>query len=469
MYFNFNPFSTATARLTKRLQTQISCSLQLCSGSRIAIIGGGPAGAMCAFFILRLAKRLDIEFNIDIFEPRHFSSFGPAGCNHCGGIISESLVQLLALEGIHLPSKVIQKSIDSYVLHTDVGSVHITTPLQEKRIAAVYRGGGPRGLQNSAWYSFDQYLLDLAQASGAKLQHELVLDLKWHEGKPCIVSNTNEHPDYDLVIVATGINSKLAETLAAKKFGYKLPSVTPTFISEWHVGEDLVRQYLGTSMHVFLLDLPGLKFAALIPKRQFITICLLGKNIDQNLVQAFLNATEVKKCLPPVTTGINVAACHCFPRINVAGSPHPFADRLLFIGDSGVTRLYKDGIGAAYRTAKAAANAIVIGGVAATDLQRHFMPICHKLNADNAIGSIVFWASDLIQNMRFIRCALVKMTAIEQTSPQETKRLSTILWDVFTGSAPYREVLWRGLHPSFLARLSWHILQALNPFTNLFR
>ena len=48
-------------------------------------------------------------------------------------------------------------------------------------------------------------------------------------------------------------------------------------------------------------------------------------------------------------------ACHCFPRINVRAAVRPFADRIVWIGDSGVNRLFKDGIGSAYRTAKAAA------------------------------------------------------------------------------------------------------------------
>lgn len=467
MFFKTEQHQQVAKRLAWRLTNPRprSCSgLQLHNGSRIAIIGGGPAGAMCAFFLLRLAKRLDIDFNVDIFEPRHFDNFGPAGCNHCGGVVSESLVQLLALEGICLPAEVMQTGIDGYVLHTDVGSVHIATPLHEKRIATVYRGGGPRGLKRSEWHSFDQYLLDLAQNSGAHLSRELVLNINWHDGKPCIVSNVDKSDGYDLVIVATGVNSKLIQRIAVQGIGYKPPRTTATFISEWHVGEDLVRQYLGTSMHVFLLDLPGLKFAALIPKRQFVTMCLLGKNIDQNLVQAFLNSKEVTSCLPPTAATSNLAACHCFPHINIASSPRPFADRLLFIGDSGVTRLYKDGIGAAYRTAKAAANAIVIGGVAADDFQKYFMPICNKLNADNAIGRIIFQSSDLIQNMRFSRRAIVHMVAQEQSSSHMTKHLSTILWDVFTGSAPYREILWRGLHPEFLARLSWNLLSALNSF-----
>lgn len=80
----------------------------------------------------------------------------------CGGIISESLVQTLATEGIKLPPSVIQRGIEGYTLHLDVGSLRIRTTLEEKRIGAVYRGAGPKGTKNSKWESFDAFLQRLA-------------------------------------------------------------------------------------------------------------------------------------------------------------------------------------------------------------------------------------------------------------------------------------------------------------------
>src|SRR3989304_2251224 len=135
-------------------------------GSRIGVIGGGPAGSLFAYFALTFAQRMDLDLRVDIYEPRDFAKPGPAGCNMCGGIISESLVQLLALEGIDLPPTVVQRGIDSYVLHTDQESVKIDTPLREKRIAAVHRGGGPRDIQAVKWGGLDGHLLTLAQQQG---------------------------------------------------------------------------------------------------------------------------------------------------------------------------------------------------------------------------------------------------------------------------------------------------------------
>ncbi len=94
--------------------------LELVDGSRVAVIGGGPAGSFTSYFLLEMAERADLEIEVEIYEPRDFSCVAPGGCNMCGGIISETLVQNLAAEGINLPDTVVQRGIESYVLHMDV-------------------------------------------------------------------------------------------------------------------------------------------------------------------------------------------------------------------------------------------------------------------------------------------------------------------------------------------------------------
>src|SRR5512134_3320579 len=139
----------------------------LSDGSRVAVIGGGPAGSFFAYFVRRLAGSIDLDVRVDVFEPRLFTHRGPAGCNHCGGIVSESLVQLLATEGINLSPGVVRWGIDSYMLHMDVGDARIETPGREKRIASVFRGNGPRESGVLDVGGFDQFLLDLASSVGA--------------------------------------------------------------------------------------------------------------------------------------------------------------------------------------------------------------------------------------------------------------------------------------------------------------
>jgi flavin-dependent dehydrogenase len=430
--------------------------LSLQDGSRIAVIGAGPAGSFFSFFLLRLTGNLGMDVHVDIYEPRYFTHKGSAGCNHCGGIISESLVQILATEGINLPSRVVQKGIDSYTIHMDVGSVEISAPSHEKRIAAVYRGNGPRDTAGVEFFGFDRYLQDLASSQGAVIIRKMVTGIEAGSEFPHVVCADGHTQSYDLVAVAAGINSHLSCNIRGLPAGFRPPTAAKTFICEFHLGADFIRQYLGSSMHVFLLDLPNLKFAALIPKGDFVTLCMLGERIDVDLVQSFLKAPQVTACFPGDVLPRTV--CHCFPRINVRSAVQPFADRFVMIGDSGTSRLYKDGIGSAYRTAKAAANTAVLEGITAADFRRDYWPACRSIDNDNRIGKLVFAVSRLIQKSRSSRRGILRMTIREQEKPAGIRHMSGILWDIFTGSAPYREVFWRSLHPAFLAGLCWNLI-----------
>jgi flavin-dependent dehydrogenase len=141
----------------------LSSDYTLDDNAKIAVIGGGPSGSFFSIFALKMAKMIDKKINITIFEQKDFTKDGPAGCNRCGGVISEHLVQTLAVEGINLPPEVVQRGISSYVLHTQKGDVSIESPAHEKRIATVYRGGGPRGTEEKELKSFDDFLLLLSE------------------------------------------------------------------------------------------------------------------------------------------------------------------------------------------------------------------------------------------------------------------------------------------------------------------
>jgi len=60
--------------------------------------------------------------------------------------------------------------------------------------------------------------------------------------------------------------------------------------------------------------------------------------------------------------------------------------------------------------------------------------------------------------MRFTRRAVFRMTATEQAGDGARKRMSEVLWDIFSGSAPYREILGRTLHPVYIGSLVWNLM-----------
>lgn len=429
-------------------------------GARVAVVGGGPAGAFFSYFLLRMAASLGRRIAVDVYEPKDFDVPGPLGCNMCGGIISESLVQCLAAEGINLPPTVVKRGIESYVLHVPEGSVRIATPVDERRIAAVHRGAGPRGSATGEWRSFDAYLLELAVKEGARWIKTRVEGLSCAPGRPPIVTPKEGDPQvYDLLVVAAGVNAGLQKLTEGVPGGYAVPQLTRAFICELELGREAVQQALGNAMHVFLLDIPKLDFAALIPKSDHVTVALLGIDIDSDLVEAFLESPEVTSCMPPGWRS-DKPACKCSPRMNVGGSELPFGDRLVFVGDCGVSRLFKDGIGAAYRTAKAAAYTALFEGISEKCFRKTYLPVCKSLENDNAIGKRVFAAARLQQRSRVGRSAMLAVVAREQTGPQAGRRLSGILWDLFTGSAPYKDILKRAIGPFFVLRFAWEVLMA---------
>jgi len=424
-------------------------------GSRIAVIGAGPAGSMFSYFVLNMAESVGLDLKLDLYEPREFSHGGPSGCNHCGGVVSESLVQKLATEGISLPDGVVQRGLEAYTMHMDVGNVDIATPLHESRIAGVYRGNGPRNSEPLDTHSFDGYLQHLAAGRGARQVRRLVTDIR-SEGDVMKVECADGHcEDYELVVTACGVNSHLLKSLEHLAEDHEPPALKSTFICEFRLGREVIRETLGPSMHVFLLDIPNLKFAALVPKGDYATFILLGHELNDELLNRFFGSAEFKSCFPGGVVPRHV--CHCYPRINIRTARPPYGDRLVMIGDSGATRLYKDGIGAAYRTAKAAARTAVFHGVTAADFREYYWPLCRKIQNDNYVGMLVFWFGGLIQKAGFARRGVLRMIEVEQRS-SGPRRMSSVLWDMFSGSAPYTDIFLRTLRPAFIGSLAWNLV-----------
>ena len=162
---------------------------------------------------------------------------------------------------------------------------------------------------------------------------------------------------------AVGLDPSSLKLFEGLGLGYKPPATVKAWISEYLLGADSVRDHLGSSMHLFLLNIGGLEFGAAIPKGTSVTLCFLGADSGPGLASRFLGAGPVCGLLPSRSTELEKPACHCVPRMSVGEAEHPFADRFVMVGDCGSTRLFKDGIGAAYRTAKAAAVTALFAGV----------------------------------------------------------------------------------------------------------
>jgi len=171
----------------------------------------------------------------------------------------------------------------------------------------------------------------------------------------------------------------------------------------------------------------------------------------------------VRACFPTDTVP---CVCTCSPLINLGARTRPYADRVMLIGDSGVTRLYKDGIGAAFRTGKAAATAAVFHGVSKKDFAEHYWPACRRIANDNAIGKVMFGMTGIFKRFRLLRRIMFSMAQREQRNPTRRPHMSSLLWNMFTGSAPYTEICRDALHPGFAGNMLLNAAAGLMPATS---
>jgi len=407
-------------------------------GSRIAVVGGGPSGSFTAIFSLKMAAMIGKEISVTVFEPKDFNRCGPVGCNHCGGVISELLVQTLAIEGLNIPEAVLQRGINAYKLHTAVGSVDISTPTLENTIATVHRGGGPLGAVSPDKQSFDGFLLGEAVRLGAAHCPEKVERILFRDGKPALVTSQGETASFDLVVGAAGIKSPSSQVLETAKFGYSRPASVTAAIVEISLDPAFIAQSFGNAIQLFLLPVKNVKFAAMIPKGNYVTVCILGREMCAETVNAFLQHEIVRKVFPPGWSG--TPCCRCLPKMNVRAPKVPFTDRMVVCGDAGSTRLFKDGLGAAYLMGKSVATTAVFQGVSAKHFRRYYYPVYRSLIWDNYFGRYLFAVTDVYKKFSPLTRAMLAVVREEQSDSRNCKRFSSILWNMFTGNERYKNI-----------------------------
>lgn len=403
--------------------------LKLRDGDRVCIVGGGPAGSFAAVHLLRLARQKGLQLEVLIFEPRDYTKPGPGGCNRCAGILSSRLVRALDKIGLSLPEAVIQADLHAYAAHLDGEVVRIEQPDPERRIVSVYRGSGPRLIQGEPLASFDGFLLAQACQMGAQHIPNRVRKVAW-EGRPVVFTARERYPA-DLVVVATGVNSRAP---VDKTFGYQIPE------TEIMAQDEMLRppNWPKDTVSAFFQEPPGLVFGALIPKGDYLNISLLGKGLNINTISSFIEAQG----LDEEDIYLGDSLCGCTPRIAVRASRRYFGDRWVAVGDAAVTRLYKDGVGSAFFTAQRAMRSALEHGIEEHDFRKGYAPLCRRVGRDNRYGRLLFRMWHLtLERPRILQAW--KDTLRREAGMPPGKRVHTrALWGMFTGDEPYRDLFW---------------------------
>ncbi len=431
--------------------------LRLHDGSRIAVIGGGPAGAFFAHFASRWAETLGIDVQTTVFDGKDFLERGPRGCNLCAGVISNRLEAMLKEEGLRLPENRVLSRIEGYRIH--IGGQTLRLSCVENRqppIATVFRGNGPRLSSFPGVISFDDYLLNDARARGTEIVPFPVwkIELPRRSASPPVLflgdRRAPERREADLVVGAFGVNSFLFREVEKLGFGYRPPATLTTFQAEFRIDPAAGPGRLDKDIHVFIPRSKLIRYMTVIPKGEYATVSVVGRrNATPELVREALASTEIHDLLPPAGPH-----CSCYPKIAVSSSLNPITSGLVVIGDASFCRHYKNGIESAFVTARLAAEAVFRRGLDYGALRRsYFVPARRLIARDNAYGRALFRVSETLSAVPLLAQAHYSL-AQEKALPPASKKIRTLLWKLFTGSAPYREIFFGALDVQLQAALA---------------
>lgn len=411
--------------------------LVLSDGDRVCIVGGGPAGSFAALHLLHFSQELGIKLEILVFEPRDFSRPGPGGCNRCAGILSSRLLKGLEEINIELSEEVIQAEVHAYAIHLKGNTLRIERPDPSRRILSIYRGAGPRLLSGNPLVSFDQTLLHKACECGAEHVKARVRKVTW-EGRPVVHTATKSYRA-DFLVLATGVNSRAP---LSPSFGYRPPKSSI-------MAQDEILMPPGwpeDQVSAFFQNPPGLIFGALTPKGRYLNVSLLGKNMTTDAINGFFEAQGLHSQLG----GAPASLCGCTPRIAVRQSRRFFGDRWVGVGDAAVTRLYKDGIGSAFFTTREAMRTALFEGINRTDFKKNYARFCSKITRDNFYGRLLFFVWSFTLRFPMLLDAWQTAIRMEKDLPPQQRWQVRLLWGMFTGDEPYRDLFLSMLKPTAL-------------------
>jgi len=337
--------------------------------------------------------------------------------------------------------------LHSYVLHWHQATVAIKQPDPSRQILSVFRGSGPKCGALPPEASFDAFLLSQAEAAGATLVPERVLEVNFPPGKPAEVRSAHKQVAFDLVVLACGVNARPPPLFGMDY--HRPPTIT--------MAQDEIRLNHPSdpsSVHVYCDEPPGLLFGGLVPKGEYVNVSLLGHGLPGRGLEQFLDALRGRGVL----AGEPERLCGCRPRVAIGPASGFYGDRFVAVGDAVVTRLYKDGIGSALHTALCAARVILEHGIAARDFERHYRPVIRSIERDNRYGYWLFRMWRRVKGEGMLSTLGQRALMAEEHLAPAWRIHGSLLWYMFTGDAPYRDTVfgllsWSSLRNLFFAAL----------------
>ena len=421
------------------------------SGNTVGVVGAGPAGSFFGIELLRRARALGLDLKVDIYDGKNFARKGAPGCNMCAGAVGTKLIhEIERTTSSTIPREVIHYELEGYAVHYQDSTARLENETS-KKIYGVYRGAGPVSTQHpDGARSFDQFLLNQAIKLGARHVPLNVHDIDVPptlEGRPVLHLTNNERVEYDLVVGAFGVNSQLANRLL---YGYVPPPTWKTCVIEARVPEEFQREKLHNMIHFFVLKQPDIRYVALIPKGEHVTITAIGEDVDVVATERLVRDSYMRDYLPPDWK----LDCHCHPRVALGAARLPYSERFVIVGDASDSRYLKNGVESALVTARLAVDCVINHGLTAKDFEKHFWRRCSRVfGRDNIYGRMLFEIYDRVFPHPLLAPVYFAVLRSERKLKRPGALLTNALLAAFTGDQSYKRILLRAFNPRLAARM----------------
>jgi flavin-dependent dehydrogenase len=234
-------------------------------------------------------------------------------------------------------------------------------------------------------------------------------------------------------------------------YGYVPPPTWKTCVIEARVSEEFQRERLHNMIHFFVLKQPDIRYVALIPKGEHVTITAIGENVDVATTERLLRDSYMRDYLPPDWK----LDCHCHPRVALGAARLPYSERFCIVGDASDSRYLKNGVESALVTARLAVDCVINHGVTARDFEKHFWRRCNRVfGRDNIYGRMLFEIYDRIFPHPLLAPVYFAVLRSERRAQKPGALLSNALLAAFTGDQSYKRILLSALNPRLAGRMA---------------
>lgn len=469
---------------------------KLHNGSRVAILGGGPAGAFFAIRLFREAQKVQKKIRVTIIDHKSSCSSPEQncelkGCNYCAGIVSPRLHKALARNNIVVPQELVCQQFSHIWFHGLWKNFPLKIPSDQK-MYSLFRGSLPSDRPGNT-QGFDSFLLDQARSRGAEIITGRAFDICFTQNnKPCLILSSDREKktciESDFLAIATGINhlhKDREQDVFFKSYekinpDYRPPKVRPAFIFELKPGRTYLKRHIHKEIYFIVSGSEELQLdhISLVPKGKYLTIALIGRSIDdasfpsdtKAIMEKFLKLKQVRAILPNINLNNTPVACTCTPLMVAGPSEHPNCNRIATVGDALGSRLYRDGIFSAYVSAEALARTVIHKGVDKKHLDAGCEKVLHWLKTDTRYARLVIQAIQTILKSPVLSRIFYQTFATEMKfQKKEQWSLGKVLFDLGSGTVNYAKIFNNFIQPSvFLSIFKGFIKTVRNILTELF-